>query len=153
MAGRPPGVRTLVKAIAKLSPAQLRKLLTTAKAPSSGKLERLERVRDRHLAAAKKLERQIAKLSGKNGTVATPSRSARKPGRKKGYKLSAATRRKMSEAAKRRYAAKGKTEAAPAPGKGKRKPFSAETKAKMAAAQKARWAKVKGKATALVEAQ
>ena len=141
MAGRPPGVRTLIREISKLAPAQLRQLLTKAKAPNSGKLERLERARDRHLAAAKKLERQITALSGGNGHIT----AAAKPGRKRRrWKLSAATRRKMSEAALRRYAGKGKTEAAPAAGKRKRKPFSAETKAKMAAAQKARWAKVKG---------
>jgi len=129
-----------VREIAKLSPVQLRQLITKAKAPSSGKLERLERARDRHLASAKKLERQIAALSGGNGHIAATA----KPGRKRRrWKLSAATRRKMSEAAKRRYAGKGRTEAAPAAGKRKRKPFSAETKAKMAAAQKARWAKVK----------
>jgi len=139
MAGRPPGVRTLIREISKLAPAQLRQLLTKAKAPNSGKLERLERARDRHLAAARKLERQITALSGGNGHIT----AAAKPGRKRRrWKLSAATRRKMSEAALRRYAGKGKTEAAPAAGK--RKPFSAETKAKMAAAQKARWAKVKG---------
>ncbi len=145
MAGRPPGVRTLVKAIAKLSAAQLRKLLTTAKAPSSGKLERLERVRDRHLAAAKKLERQIAKLSGGNGSAPSAPRG-RKPGRRKGYKLSAATRRKMSEAVKRRYAGGTKSGAPASVEKRTLKPFSPETRAKMAAAQKARWAKVKGAA-------
>ena len=141
MAGRPPGVRTLVKAIAKLSRAQIRQLLTKAKASSSGRLERLELQREKHLAAAKKLERRIAKLSNGNAHGNT----AAKPGRKgRRWKLSAETRRKMSEAAKRRYAGKGKTEATPAAGKRKRKPFSEETKAKMAAAQKARWAKVKG---------
>ena len=145
MAGRPPGVRTLVSAIAKLTPSQLRQLLTKAKAPSSGKLERLERARDRYLAAARKLERQIAKLSGGNGQVST---IVAKLGRKRRrWKLSAATRRKMSEAAKRRYAGKSEPEAAPAAGKTNRKPFSAETRAKMAAAQQARWAKVKAAAT------
>jgi hypothetical protein len=143
MAGRPSGVRTLVRAIAKLTPAQLRHLLTKAKAPNSGTLERLERARDRHLAAARKLERRIAELSGGNGSAPSAPRG-RKPGRRKGYKLSAATRGKMPEAAKRRYAGNGKTEAAPPAGKRTRKLFTAETRAKMAAAQQARWAKING---------
>jgi len=146
MAGRPPGVRTLVRAIAKLTPAQLRKILTQAKAPSSGKLERLERKREKHLAAVKKLERQIAQLSDGNGAVAT-RKPGRKPGRKKGWKLSAATRRKMREAAKRRWGGGAKSEAPASAGKRTRKPFSAETRAKMAAAQQARWAKVKAAGT------
>jgi len=147
MQGRPTAVLTLVRALAKLKPAQVLKLISKAKqAPNAGKLERLERLRDRHLAAAKKLERQIAALSGSNGSIATPARRGRKPGRRKGYTLSAATRRKMSEAAKRRYAGKGKPEAAPVEEKprAKRRAFSAEARAKMAAAAKARWAKVKG---------
>lgn len=144
MAGRPPGVRTLVRAIAKLTPAQLRQLLTQAKAPNSDKLELLERARDKHLAALRKLERQIAQLSGSNGAVATSSTPRRKPGRKKGWKLSAVTRRKMSEAAKRRYGGGAKSEAPAPAGKRTRKPFTAETRAKMAAAAKARWARIKG---------
>lgn len=89
-----------------------------------------------------KIDRELAKLNGGNG-AATTARMPGKRGRKKGYKLSAATPRKMSEAAKRRYAGKGKAEA-PSAGKRMRKPMSAETRAKMAAAAKARWAKVKG---------
>jgi hypothetical protein len=129
-------MRSLVKALAKLSPTQVRQLL--ASAPRSGQLDRLERERDQHLKAVKKLDRKIAKLSGGNGHAAAPARKRRR------RKMSAETRRKMSEAAKRRHAGNGKPEAAPAEGKAMRKPFSAETKAKMAAAQKARWAKVKG---------
>jgi hypothetical protein len=105
------------------------------------KVEKLERQRDQLLRQASKLDRKIAKMSGGNGTVITATRRRRKPGRRKGFKVSAATRRKMSEAAKRRNAGNGKV-AAPA-GK-KRRTMSAATLAKMAAAAKARWAKVKG---------
>ena len=149
MAGRPPGLRSLVRALGKLSPAQIKQLISKAKsAPSDDRLQKLERERDKHLAAAKMLERQIAKLAGGNGAVAALARRGRKPGRKKGYKLSAATRRKMSEAAKRRYAGKGKAAAAPVEDRPKamRRAFSAEARAKMAAAAKARWAKVKASA-------
>lgn len=100
----------------------------------------LEEKRTALLKQVAKIDRKLAKLNGGNG-AGTDSRPG-KQGRKEGYKLSAATRRKMSEAAKRRYAGKGKTEAT-SPGKKKRKPMSAETRAKMAAAAKARWAKVK----------
>jgi hypothetical protein len=141
MAGRPPGLRSIVKALAKLSPAQVRKLLASAPR-ENGRVARLERERDKHLSAVRKLDRQIAKLSGGNGSAAAP---AAKPGRKRrSWKLSAETRRKMSEAAKRRYAGKGKAEG-PAPEK-KRRTISPEGRAKMAAAARARWAKVKGKA-------
>lgn len=94
-----------------------------------------------------KVERRLAALDGAsgNGAATTPSRPRRKPGRRKGYKLSAATRAKMRAAALRRYG-KGKKAEEPATGKRKRKPFSAETRAKMRASQQARWAKVKGTA-------
>jgi hypothetical protein len=96
MAGRPLGLRSLVKALGKLSPAQIRHIL--ASAPRSGLLERLEAKRDRHLAAIKKLDRKIAKLSGGKGHVAAPTKKRRR------RKMSAETRRKMSDAAKRRHA-------------------------------------------------
>lgn len=107
------------------------------------KVEHLEREREAHLKALKKLDQEIAKLSGSNGSVTAPARRGRKRGRKKGFKVSAATRRKMSAAAKRRYAGNGKA-AAPAGGKKKRRTMSAATRAKMAASAKARWAKMKG---------
>ena len=106
-----------------------------------GRTQALEEKKTALLKQVAKIDRKLAKLNGGNGAD-TDSRLG-KQGRKKGYKLSAATRRKMSEAAKRRYASKGNTEA-PSAGKKKRKPMSAETRAKMAAAAKARWAKVKG---------
>jgi len=88
------------------------------------------------------IDRELAKLNG-GSVVATTASTLEKRGRKKGYKLSAATRRKMSQAAKRRYAGKAKGES-PSTAKRKRKPMSAETRAKMAAAAKARWAKFRG---------
>jgi hypothetical protein len=142
MAGRPLGLRSLMKALSRYSRAQLEKLIA-AVPTQSDVVAKLERRREKLAKAMTKLDRQIAKLSGGNGSVAAPARRGRKPGRKKGYTLSAATRRKMSEAAKRRYAGGAKSEAPAAAGKRTRKPFSAETRAKMAAAQKARWAKAK----------
>jgi hypothetical protein len=73
-----------------LTPAQIRQLISSAPR-EEGQVARLGREREVHVAAIAKLDRQIAKLSGG----------------KKGYTLSAATRRKMSEAAKRRYAGGG----------------------------------------------
>ena len=144
MAGRPPGLRSLVRALGTFSPAQIRSIISQARrSPKSDEVERLERDRKKHLAAVKVLERKIAKLSGGNGQVATPVRKRRR------RKMSAATRRKMSAAAKRRYAGKGKAEARAA-GK-KRRSMSPETRAKMAAAARKRWAKVKDKVTDQVE--
>jgi len=117
---------------------------------SYGRAQALEEKRAALLKQVAKIDRKLAVLNDGNGGATTASR-LRKRGRKKGYKLSAATRRKMSEAAKRRYAGKGNTEA-PSTGKKKRKPMSAETRAKMAAAAKARWAKVKGTGVPKTEA-
>src|SRR5688572_32232981 len=98
MAGRTLGLRSIVRALAKLSPAQVRKLISSAPR-ENGQVARLEREREAHVTAIEKLDLQIAKLSGGNGAAPTSGGPGRKPGRKKGYKLSAATRRKMSEAA------------------------------------------------------
>jgi len=107
-----------------------------------GRTKALEEKRTALLKQVAKIDRKLAKLNGDNGAATTTSRPGKR-GRKKGYKLSAATRRKMSEAAKRRYAGKEKAEV-PSTGKRKRKSMSAETRTKMAAAAKARWAKVRG---------
>ena len=60
--------------------------------------ETLERQRSKLLKAVAKVDAKLARLNG------SPAKAGRKPGRRKGYKLSPATRRKMSLAAKRRYA-------------------------------------------------
>jgi len=103
--------------------------------------ESLERQRDRLQRQLARLDRKIARLNG-SGSTTTAAKPGGKPGRRKGFKLSAATRRKMSEAAKRRYAGKGNA-AAPALGK-KRRSMSPETRQKMAEAARRRWTKVKG---------
>lgn len=136
MAGQPPGLRSIVRALAKLSPAQVKKLLTSTPR-ENGRVARLERERDKHIRAIKKLDRKIAKLSDGNGQVASPTRKRRR------RKMSAKTRRKMSEAAKRRYAGKAATAGN---GKKRRRTLSPEARSKMAAAARARWAKVKGTA-------
>lgn len=105
-----------------------------------GKVEALQQRRDALLKQVAKIDRNLFRLNG-NGSAPT-AKSSMKSGRRR-WKLSAETRRKMSEAAKRRYTGKRKADA-PSSGKWKRKPLSAETKAKMAAAARARWAKVKG---------
>jgi hypothetical protein len=133
-------MKSLVNALARLTKDKLQKLIESIPTEDD-RVARLKRKRDKVANALAKLDRQIAQLTGGNGAAAAPARRGRKPGRKKGYTLSAETRRKMSEAAKRRYAGKGNAEA-PAPAK-KRRTMSPETRAKMAAAAKARWAKKK----------
>ena len=136
MAGRALGFRSLVKALGKWSPAQIRKAI--ALAPQLERVEKLERDRNKHLAAIKKLDRKIAKLSGGNGSVAVSRKRRRR-------KMSAETRRKMSAAAKRRYAQTKET--APATvSKPARRKLSAEARQKMAEAARRRWATVKGSA-------
>jgi sugar phosphate isomerase/epimerase len=105
------------------------------------KVENLERKRDQLLRQARQLDRKIARLSGGNGSVATPRKRRRR-------KMSAETRRRMSEAAKRRYA-KAKGTAPAASGKPARRKMSAETRAKMAAAARSRWAKVAAESKAV----
>jgi hypothetical protein len=108
---------------------------------SDAKREKLEAERADLQRQLAKIEAKLAKLGAGNG-AAPAARKTKGRGRRKGYKLSAATRNRMRIAALKRY---GKTEA-PATGKRKRKPFSAETRAKMRASQQARRAKAKGTA-------
>ena len=61
------------------------------------KVEKLERQRDQLLRQARKLERKIARLSGGNGSMPAPRKRRRR-------KMSAETRRKMAEAARKRWA-------------------------------------------------
>lgn len=60
------------------------------------KVEKLERQRDGHLEAAKRLQHRIDRLTGGNSVAAS---GVPKPKRRS---MSAATRRKMAEAAKAR---------------------------------------------------
>ena len=151
MAGRPLGLRSLMKALSRYSRTQLQKLVDSIPTKSD-MVVKLERQREKLVGALAKLDRQIAGLSRGNGSATAPARRARKRGRRKGYKLSAATRNRMRIAALKRYGKKSEaTASAPAAGKKTRKPFSAETKARMAASQKARWAKKKEAATTHAE--
>ena len=139
-------MKSLVNALSRYSKVQLRKLI--ASIPSKNEVvAKLERQREKLAKSIAKLTRRIEKLSGGNGAVAVAAlaRRGRKPGRRKGYTLSAETRRKMSEAAKRRYAGKNAPAASTEPMK--KRTVSPEARAKMAAAAKARWAKVKGATT------
>lgn len=64
----------------------------------------------------------------------------RKGGRPKGYKMSAATRRKLKAAWRRRKAAAGTTSSAARPARRRKSNLSPEARARIAAAQKKRWA-------------
>ena len=105
---------------------------------SLGQIEALESKREALLKQVAKIDRKLAKLNG--GGSAT---SGRKVGRKR-WKLGPETRRRMSLAAKRRYARK-KNAGSPSapPGSRKRRSMSPETRAKMAVAARKRWAKIK----------
>lgn len=61
------------------------------------KVEKLERQRDQLLRQAGKLDRNIARLARSNGSVAVPRKRRRR-------RMSAETRRKMAEAARKRWA-------------------------------------------------
>lgn len=101
------------------------------------KARKLERLRDKHQKEVTKLQKKIDQLmGGDNSTAAIPKRRRRR--------FSAATRRKMAEAQKKRWEkAKGAIAGpTPKPSKGRRK-MSAETRKKMAEAAKARWAKIR----------
>jgi len=109
-----------------------------------GRIEALQEKREALMKQVAKIDRKLSKLDGGNGTAVKVPK-AKGPVKRRRWKLSAETRRKMSEAAKMRYAGKGdKSNAEPV--KKKRKGMSAETRAKMAAAARKRWAKVKGTA-------
>ena len=111
-----------------------------------GRIEALEAKRESLLKQVAKIDRKLAKLDGRGSAVA-PGKA-----RRKRWKLSAETRRKMSEAAKRRYASKHKAGETPALGSPKkRRSLSPEARQKMAEAARRRWAKVKGTATVPAE--
>lgn len=78
----------------RMSLEQLQKLIRLKK--NQGKIEKLEKVRARHLKAAAKLLKRIEKLS--NGSLRGPGRP---PGRRR---LSPEARRRIAEAQKRRWA-------------------------------------------------
>ena len=117
-----------------------------------GKVEALEAKRDALLKQVARIDRQLSKLDGAsgNGAATTASKPVRKQGRRKGYKLSPATRNRMRIAALKRYGNKAKAVEAPKPDR-KRRKLSAAGRAAISAAAKARWAKVK--AVQAVEAQ
>lgn len=120
---------------------QLQEALTYQR--TDAKREKLEQEKAALLRALAKVERKLSRLDGASGNGSAPAGGMPKGRRRrKGYKVSAATRAKMRAAALRRYG-KSKPEAS-APGKRKRKPLGPEARAKMAAAARARSAKVKG---------
>ncbi len=85
------------------------------------------------------LKQQIEKLSAKLETLAGGSAAPVGRPAKKRWTMSAAARRKISAAAKARWA---KVRAAAKPAK-KKRTMSAVARAKISAAAKARWAKVR----------
>ncbi len=101
-----------------------------------GRVEALEAKKSALMKQVAKIDRKLSKLNGSTVTATTPG----KPRRKR-WKLSAATRRKMSEAAKRRYAGKSKPDA-PKP-KPKKRTLSAAGRAAISAAAKARWERIR----------
>ena len=106
-----------------------------------GRVEALTAKREALLKQVAGIDRKLSKLNGGDSAAA-----AGKPRRKR-WKLSAETRRKMSEAAKRRYASKDKAGESPASVSPKRRrSLSPEARQKMAEAARRRWAKVKGTA-------
>ena len=131
------------KFLRQLTPAVVKKVLEER--ARLVKTERLAARRQKLMTALALVEREMSKLNGEPARRRGPRKLPKfsMPGRRKGFKLSAETRRKMSESAKRRYAGNGKAETS-ASGKSQRKPMSPETRAKMADAARRRWAKVKG---------
>jgi hypothetical protein len=105
-------------------------------------IEVLERQRSALLKSVATVDTQIARLK------VTPTLPSGKP-KRKSWKLSTETRRKMSEAAKRRYATQGnaaKAESTAPEARKKSRTISAARRAAISAAQKARWAKMKATA-------
>ena len=82
------------KLLRRMSLEQLQKLIRMKK--NQGKVEKLERQRNRHLKAAAKVQKRIDGLS--DGTMRGPGRP---PGRRR---LSAEARRRIADAQKRRWA-------------------------------------------------
>jgi hypothetical protein len=106
-----------------------------------GRVEALTAKREALLKQVAGIDRKLSKLNAADSAVA-----AGKPRRRR-WKLSAETRRKMSEAATRRYASKDKAEEVTASASPrKRRSLSSESRQKMAEAARRRWAKVKGNA-------
>jgi hypothetical protein len=83
------------------------------------------------------IERALSALRDIGGNTSAPS-PAKKRGRPPGRKFSPETRRRMSEAQKRRYAEKKAPEAAPAVKK--RAGLTAAGRKRLSAMMKARWA-------------
>lgn len=107
-----------------------------------GRIEALERQRSALLKSVATSDTQIVRLK------VTPTLASGKP-KRKSWKLSAETRRRMSEAAKRRYATQGnaaKAESAAPEARKKSRTISAAGRAAISAAQKARWAKMEANA-------
>jgi len=139
-------LRTILKSV---SIEDLRRFLREQ--PKLEKLQRLEDERHKLKSALAKVEVKISKidLDHENGSaVKIPkAKGPGKRGRRKGFKVSAATRRKMSEAARKRYAGKSKTELeAKMPRKHKPHKMSAAGRASIAAAQRARWERIRAAA-------
>jgi hypothetical protein len=97
-------------------------------------LQQLRAERSRAQEHVDKLDQAISVIESLNGTRA--SRKSTRPTRV----VSAASRRKMAQAQKARWARKGSQPAVGAPVK---RTMSAAARRKIAAAQKARWAKVR----------
>ena len=113
----------------KLTPAVIKEAL--ALRAKTVRLEAMAARRQKLMAALAVIDREMAKLDG--ATTASTTRLRR-------WKLSKATRRKMSEAAKRRYAKA--QPGAPTPERKVRK-LSAAGRAAISAAAKARWERVR----------
>lgn len=104
-----------------------------------GRVEALTTKREALLKQVANIDRKLAKLNGRES--AAPAGKA--PRRR--WKLSAETRRKMSEAAKRRYGSKDKAGESPASvSPKKRRSLSPEARQRIAEAARRRWARVKG---------
>lgn len=107
-----------------------------------GRVEALTAKREALLRQIANIDRKLSKLNG--GT----SKATAGKARRRRWKLSAETRRKMSEAAKRRYAIKDKAgHSPPSDSPKKRRSLSPEARQRMAEAARRRWAKVKEAAT------
>ena len=94
----------------RFTPEQLRQAIRLRSTYS--RVEALEEKRAALLKQAARIDRKLSKLNGGSGsaTAATTAKPERKPGRRRGYKMSAATRDKMRVAALQRYG-KAKAEA------------------------------------------
>jgi hypothetical protein len=88
-----------------------------------------------------RLNQAIAALESLGGTAPATTPAAIAAPKRGGRRMSAAGRKRISEAAKARWAARRKQTAKPAPKKtGGRKPMSAATKKRLSLLAKRRWA-------------